>query len=67
MSTRPEAIDLSKITQKYKNKWIALSWDMKKVYASGQNPDEAEKKAREAGHDDAIITKLPSPDVCLVL
>lgn len=66
MPTRLEPIDLSKIAKRYRNKWIALSEDLKKVYASGDGLREVQNKAIRNGHPEAIITKLPDPDACLI-
>ena len=39
-----EAPDVSKLTQKYVNKWVALSDDYKKVIVSGETLSEVLKK-----------------------
>ena len=67
MPAKMKPIDLSAFTRKYKGKWIALAWEMDKVFASGDNPYEVRRAAEALGHQDAIITKLPPPNACLVL
>jgi hypothetical protein len=52
-------IDWTKIQRKYKGMWVALSDDEKTVLASGANAKEAYDKARKAGHNDPILTRMP--------
>ena len=66
MPVKLEPIDLTSIAKSYRDKWVALSEDMKKVYASGNNPKDVQKKAAEKGHSEAIITKLPAANACMI-
>ena len=69
MSISLEPIDLVEIAESYGRKWIGLAFDMRKVYASGNSPEEVEEKLAKNGIslDGVIITKAPRPDTCLAI
>ena len=52
-------IDLSKILGPYSDEWVALSFDGKKIVASGKTVKETLKKAKEKGEKSPILTKVP--------
>lgn len=54
--------DLSKILQPYENKWVALSWDHKKILGSGETLKKAEIEAQRTGRK-YIFIKLPPYNV----
>ena len=52
-------IDLSKILNPFKGKWVALSNDETKVVASGDSLKEVRQKAIKKRENDPIIFKVP--------
>lgn len=54
------------IHKQYKGQWIALADDETTVISSGQTAKEALDAAREEGHDDPILTRVPSELVHVV-
>ncbi len=55
-----KAIDWSKIYKKYKGQWVALLDDQQTVVGSGDSIERALAEARERGHDDPIVMRMPS-------
>ena len=60
-----DVVDLTKIANRYGNQWIALSSNLKTVYASGETSTDVIAKAKDAGHPDAIIVRLPQSNLAL--
>lgn len=54
-----KALDFTKITKKYKGKWVALTEDEKKVVSSGKSARETLEKAKKEGHRNPILFKVP--------
>lgn len=54
------AVDWTKIFKKYKGLWVALKDDEKTVVSSGKTAKEAWNKAKEAGYEKPILTKMPT-------
>jgi hypothetical protein len=54
------AIDWTNIYKKYKGLWVALKDDEKTVIASGKTAKETWDKARKAGFEKPILTRMPS-------
>ena len=52
--------DLSELLRKYRDRWIALSSDEKRVVASGSSMKKVVKKAQKQGEKEAIITRAPA-------
>lgn len=53
------AIDWTKIFKRYKGMWIALKEDEKTVISSGKTARVVYSKAKEKGHENPIITRMP--------
>lgn len=53
-------INWSKIQKEYKGKWVALKDDEQTVVASGKTAGEAWEQAKEEGHENPILTRVPS-------
>jgi hypothetical protein len=53
------AIDWSTLYDRFKGLWVALGDDEKTVLASGQTAQEALRRARQGGHPNPILTRLP--------
>lgn len=54
-----KALDFTKITEKYKGKWVALSEDEKEVISSGKSAQEALEEAKKEGYKNPILFKVP--------
>ncbi|MDP3052096.1 MAG: DUF5678 domain-containing protein [bacterium] len=52
--------DFTKIANRYKGKWIALTEDEKKVVSSGKSAKEVLEKAKKEGVKNPILFKMPS-------
>lgn len=52
-------VDLSRVTKRYANCWVALSADERHVVASGKHPKEALTKAKARGESDPILMWAP--------
>lgn len=53
--------DLSKILSGFKNKWVALAPDYKRVLSSGDTLESAVRKLKQTDRDRAVFHKvLPS-------
>lgn len=50
---------MTSIIKKYPGYFVALSYDRKKVLGKGHTPDEALREAKENGHNDPILIKIP--------
>lgn len=61
-----EAINLTKIFKKYKNKWIALTED-NDVISAGKTLDSVIEKAKRKGIDNPITMRVPDPKCEFVL
>lgn len=53
------AIDWTKIYQKYKGLWVALKDDEVTVVSSGKTAKEASDKAKKAGFAKPILSHMP--------
>lgn len=53
------AIDWTKIYQKYKGLWVALKDDEITVVSSGKTAKEAADKAKKAGFTNPILSHMP--------
>ncbi len=53
-------VDLSKIIVKYKNKWVALTADNKKLVASGSSLSQVLNIANKNGVKDPSVFKVPN-------
>ena len=53
--------NLSKILKPYENKWVLLSFDMKKVVAAGKTLAEAKDKYKKALNN-VVIYRVPRFD-----
>jgi len=62
---RLESIDITKIVDRFGNQWVALSPDLKTVYASGDTSTEVLAKAQTSGHLNAVIAWLPRSNLAL--
>ncbi len=69
MPSALEPIDLAKIADRYGRKWVALTFDMQNVLASGNSVEEVEQKliSKDISPCNVIITKPPHPDACLII
>lgn len=52
-------IDMTSITKKYPGYFVALSYNMKKVFGKGHTPEEALKEAKKKGCKNPVLTKIP--------
>lgn len=59
MSHTETPIDLSKLLEPYRGKWVTLTKDEKKVLGSGDTIDEALKAAEEKGELLPFLIKVP--------
>lgn len=53
------AIDWTKTYNKYKGLWVAFLKDEKTVVASGKTAKQALKMARQKGHANPILMRMP--------
>ena len=53
------ALDFSKIAEKYRGQWVALTEDEKEVISSGKSAKESLEKAQKKGFENPILFKLP--------
>lgn len=53
-------LDFTKITKKYKGKWVSLTGNEKRVIASGKSAKEALEKAKKEGYENPILFKVPT-------
>lgn len=53
------AKDWTKIYQKYKGLWVALAADEETVLAAGETLKQTLEDARNKGHKDPIMTRMP--------
>lgn len=60
------AIDWTKIYQKYKGLWIALTDDEKTVVGKGTTAREALEDARAQGFPNPVLTRMPEQLVTYV-
>ena len=67
MKLQYQIIDLSKVLAKYRNCWVALSRDERKVIASGKTPKEALTQARLKGEADPILMWAPKEHSAYIL
>ena len=51
--------DLSKILNKYSDKWVALKPETTDVVAVGDNLNKVIEKARKTGVDTPVVTRVP--------
>lgn len=51
--------DLSKILNKYSDKWVALKPETTDVIAVGENLKVVIEKARKSGVDTPVVTRVP--------
>ena len=56
---RNMAIDWTKTYKKYKGLWVAFLKDEKTVVGSGRTARQALKVAKEKGHIDPILMRMP--------
>ncbi|MFO0704407.1 MAG: DUF5678 domain-containing protein [Candidatus Andersenbacteria bacterium] len=54
------AIDWTKTYKKYKGLWVAFLKDEKTVVGSGKTAKQALAVAREKGHDNPILMRMPT-------
>jgi len=57
------AIDLTKITTKYKGKWVGLQPKTNTVIASGKTVKDVMEKSKEKGCNKPILFKVPSKNI----
>lgn len=57
--------DLSELLKPYEDKWVALSYDHRKVLGAGDTLEEAEQQAKKK-EKDFIFLKLPPYGVSYV-
>ena len=55
-----KALDFSNIVKKYKNKWVALTPNNKKVIASGKSLNDVLNLAGKKGVKEPTVFKVPS-------
>ena len=55
-----KALDLSKVIKKYKDKWVALTSDNKKLIGSGNSLSQVLSIAQKKGVKDPSVFKVPS-------
>ncbi len=53
-------IDITKIFEKYKGRWVAFKEDEKTVIASGSTAKEAYEKALKTGYKAPILSHMPA-------
>lgn len=56
---KTQAIDFTKIIEKYKGQWVALTENEKKVVSSGKSAKETLEKAKKKGLENPILFKVP--------
>ena len=62
------AKDVSKLLADIpKGAWVALSKDQERVIAYAADLEEALRKAKEAGEDDPIITRVPEVETATLI
>ena len=54
-----KSLDFTKIVEKHKGKWVALTEDEKRVVSSGESAKETLEKAKEQGLRNPILFKVP--------
>ncbi len=54
-----KALDFTKIIEKYRGKWVALSEDEKKVVSSGKTARETLERAKKEGLENPILFMVP--------
>ncbi len=53
------AHDWTKLYREYKGLWVALAEDESTVLASGVTASEVFERAKKAGYNDPILTRVP--------
>ena len=60
MEIKNRNYDLRKLPEKYLNKWLALPYDHKKVYAAGDSLEDVMMRVKRLGKRiKAVFLKLP--------
>jgi len=60
MEIKNRNYDLRKLPEKYSNKWVALSYDHKRVYVAGDSLKDVMTKAKSMGKKIKVVfLKLP--------
>lgn len=59
-------VDLSKKLKPYENKWVALSFDYRKVFSSGKTLEETIKKLKKKSKEEVIFLKVLPFDMAYV-
>ena len=59
-------IDWTQIYKKYKGLWVALKQDEKTVVASAKTAGEVLSKAKNEGHDNPILFRVPNDMVLYI-
>jgi len=54
-----KGLDFTKIIEKYKGKWVALTEDEKRVVSFGESAKETLGKAKKEGIKNPILFKVP--------
>lgn len=55
-------MDLTYVFKQYKNKWVVLTHDLKKVIVSDSNAQNAYSKAIKKGETNPLLFKVPKKD-----
>lgn len=53
------AIDLTNIVKRYGGQWVGLKDDQRTVIASGRSVGAVLRRARQMGHSNPILYKVP--------
>jgi len=59
-------VNWTKIYEKYKDKWVALKSDEKTVVGSGSTAKLALSRAKDNGHEDPILMRVPAKNITYV-
>lgn len=59
-------IDLSKKLKPYENKWVALSFDYRRIFSSGRTLEEAIKNLKKRTAKEVIFMKILPFDMAYV-
>ncbi|PJC28968.1 hypothetical protein CO053_01785 [Candidatus Shapirobacteria bacterium CG_4_9_14_0_2_um_filter_40_11] len=59
-------VDLSKKLRAYENKWVALSFDYRKIFSSGKTLEEAIEKLKRKSREDVVFLKVLPFDMAYV-
>lgn len=61
-------LDLSKVLKGVpRGKWVAISSDMERLLANGDDINVVINQAKALGENDPVVTRVPDPTVALIL